>query len=205
MISTPLVFPPFSQGRPVAVPAAVRELVNELRAVVIGATHNQYAESDPMGSLRCIWLTDYLATRWEAPVVLVGEAAGWRGAALSGVAFTSVAQMGVGTTHEASATIVHRTLAHLGVEEEVLLWNVVPTHPHEPGNPRSNRPPTAGEQKAGAALLSAVASGRRVVAVGRIAARWTGAPAVRHPSRGGARAFEAGVAARFAREVDNPA
>jgi hypothetical protein len=25
--------------------------------------------------------------------------------------------------------IVHRVLAELGIEEDVLLWNVVPTHP----------------------------------------------------------------------------
>jgi large subunit ribosomal protein L13 len=34
---------------------------------------------------------------------------------------------------------VHRVLAELGVEDEVLLWNVVPTHP---GSESSNRRPT---------------------------------------------------------------
>ena len=38
---------------------------------------------------------------------------------------------------EASATIVQRVLAELGVTADVLLWNVVPTHP---GGERLSRP-----------------------------------------------------------------
>lgn len=85
-------------------------------------------------------------------------------------------------------------LAELGLEEDVLLWNVVPTHPHEPGRPYSNRRPTRDEVDSSARFLEGVARGRRVIAVGRLAQAVTGAPCVRHPARGGAAAFRDGLA-----------
>ena len=84
-------------------------------------------------------------------------------------------------------------LAELGLTEDVLLWNVVPTHPHLPGRPDTNRPPTAAEIEAGAPFLREVARGRRVLAVGRVAHGVLGGAHVRHPSRGGARAFRHGL------------
>ncbi len=88
---------------------------------------------------------------------------------------------------------MHRVLRELGVEEDVLLWNVVPTHPHRRGEPCSNRPPTRAEIEAGAPFLAELARGRRVVPVGRVAERAVGLPGVRHPSHGGARAFRYGL------------
>jgi hypothetical protein len=89
-------------------------------------------------------------------------------------------------------------LAELGLEEEVLLWNVVPTHPHEPGRPYTNRRPTRSEVDACSGLLRLVVRGRHVIAVGRLAASVTGAPYVRHPAHGGAVAFRDGLC-RFLR------
>jgi uracil-DNA glycosylase len=94
---------------------------------------------------------------------------------------------------EATATIVHRVLEELGLEGQVLLWNVVPTHPHRPGRPNSNRRPTRTEIAAARPFLDELADGRRVVAVGRLAAAVLGAPYVRHPSHGGAREFRRGL------------
>jgi hypothetical protein len=125
----------------------------------------------------------------------VGEAAGYRGARVSGLPFTSERQLTGGGPAEASATIVQRVLAELGIEHEVLLWNVVPTHPHEPGRPYTNRRPTRGEVESSVLFLERVVRGRRLIAVGRLAAQVTGAPYVRHPSHGGAEAFRAGLSA----------
>ena len=125
--------------------------------------------------------------------MLVGEAAGYRGARVSGIAFTSERQLTGSGPAEASATIVHRVLAELGVEHEVLLWNVVPTHPHEPDRPYTNRRPTRVEVESGARFLEGVARGRRIVPVGRLAQEVTGGPYVRHPSHGGAAAFRKGL------------
>lgn len=93
---------------------------------------------------------------------------------------------------EASATIVHRVLAELGLEEDVLLWNVVPTHP---GTETSNRAPSAAEVAASRPFLEELVAGRRVIAVGRLAERVLGAPYVRHPAHGGAEGFRAGLLA----------
>jgi Uracil DNA glycosylase superfamily len=81
---------------------------------------------------------------------------------------------------------VHATLHELGVEDDVLLWNVVPTHP---GTATSNRAPTRAEVAAGLRFARALARRRRVIAVGRVAERALAAPYVRHPSHGGASAF----------------
>jgi uracil-DNA glycosylase len=122
--------------------------------------------------------------------VLVGEAAGYRGARVSGVPFTSERQLtGIGPA-EASATIVHRVLRELELAGDVLLWNVVPTHP---GTATSNRRPTPDEVRASLPFLDEVTRGRRVIAVGRVAAEVLEAPYVRHPSHGGAVAFAAGL------------
>jgi uracil-DNA glycosylase family 4 len=166
----------------------MRRLVQELAATRIGETFNQYADSP----LRRTRLAVYLEARRTAPIVLVGEAAGYRGARVSGLPFTSERQVTGRGPAEATATIVHRVLERLGLIEDVLLWNVVPTHP---GTSSSNRSPTRVEVAAAAPFLAELVRDRQVVAVGRLAAAVTEAPYVRHPSHGGAAAFEAGLRA----------
>lgn len=159
--------------------------MRRLAAVRIGDTFNQYAGSSALRRR----LRVYLESRRAAPVLLVGEAAGYRGARVSGLPFTSERQLTGSGPAEATATIVHRVLAELGLEESVLLWNVVPTHPHRPGEPHSNRRPTRAEVEASLPYLDALAARRRLVAVGRLAAAVLDAPYVRHPSHGGAEEF----------------
>ncbi|MBA3843532.1 MAG: uracil-DNA glycosylase [Actinobacteria bacterium] len=125
-----------------------------------------------------------------APILLVGEPPGYRGARVSGIPFTSERQLTGAGPAEATATIVRRTLGELGLLDRVLLWNVVPTHP---GTETTNRPPARAEVVAGRLFAEELARGRQVIAVGRIAAAALGSPAVRHPSRGGAVAFAAGL------------
>lgn len=167
------------------------ELVERLAHARIGATFNQYAGS----ALLQDRLVRYLGSQADARVVLVGEAAGYRGARVSGIPFTSERQLTEAGPAEATATIVHRVLALLGVEDEVLLWNVVPTHP---GSETSNRRPTRVEVEAAAPFLDELTRGRVAIGVGRLAAGVLGAPYVRHPSHGGAAAFEAGLGQAFA-------
>lgn len=160
--------------------------VDRLASARIGATFNQYVDSP----LRRDRLDRYLDEHRHAPVLLVAEAPGYRGTRISGIPLTSERQLtGVGPA-EATATIVHRTLAELGIEDDVLLWNLVPTHP---GTENSNRPPTRAEIEASEPFLHALARGRRVIAIGRLAHARLGGPYVRHPSRGGAFAFRCGL------------
>ena len=119
-------------------------------------------------------------------MLLVGEAAGYLGARVSGIPFTSERQLTGTGPAEATATIVHRVLAELELEEAVLLWNVVPTHP---GTVGTNRAPSRAEIRAGLPFAHELARGRRVLAVGRIAEAALGARYVRHPSHGGATEF----------------
>jgi len=124
------------------------------------------------------------------PILLVGEAPGYPGARVSGIPFTSERQLSGAGPAEATATIVHRVLAETGLAGQVLLWNVVPTHP---GTPSSNRAPTRAEVEQGLPFARELARGRRVVAVGRLAAAVLDAPYVRHPSHGGAADFRHGL------------
>jgi len=150
---------------------------------------NFYRDGEGAG-LRRARLAAYLESRADAPLLLVGEAPGYRGARISGIPFTSERQLTGRGPAEATATIVHRVLAELGLADEVLLWNVVPTHP---GTATSNRPPLAAEVAAGLPFARELAEGRRVVAVGRIAAAALGAEYVPHPSHGGLAGFREGL------------
>jgi uracil-DNA glycosylase len=167
--------------------------VEELAAAAIGATFNFYRDGDRAELLRAR-LEAYLEERKDAPLLLVGEAAGYRGARVSGIPFMSERQLTGSGPAEATATIVRRTLAELGLEHQVLCWNVVPTHP---GTEISNRRPTRLEVEAARPFLDELARGRGVLAVGRLAQAITGAPYLRHPSHGGAVEFRAGLL-RFA-------
>jgi uracil-DNA glycosylase len=169
----------------------MRSLIDRIVAARIGQTTNFYREGAGAG-VRRDRLAAYLAARSDAPIVLIGEAPGYRGARVSGLPFTSERQLTGSGPAEASATIVHRVLDELELAEGVLLWNVVPTHP---GTATSNRAPTAREVGEGRVFADELAAGRRVVAVGRVAHAALGGAYVRHPSHGGAAAFAAGLRA----------
>ena len=164
-------------------------MVEELAAARIGLTFNQYGEGSRAPLLR-ERLMAYLEEREGASLLLVGEAPGYRGARISGIPFTSERQLTRSGPAEATATIVHRVLGELGLEQDVLLWNVVPTHP---GTEFTNRRPTGAEVAAGLRFVDALAAGRTVVAVGRVAGDALGLPGIRHPSHGGTEAFRSGL------------
>jgi uracil-DNA glycosylase len=167
----------------------MRSLISRLTAARIGRTTNFYRDGAG-AALRVERLAAYLDARRDAEWLLVGEAPGYRGARVSGLPFTSERQLTGSGPAEATATIVHRVLADLGLADDVLLWNVVPTHP---GTATSNRAPTRREIAEGRVFADKLARGRRVIAVGRLAGDALGCDHVRHPSHGGAVAFARGL------------
>jgi uracil-DNA glycosylase len=158
------------------------DFVRRIARAQIGDTYNQYADS----ALLRRRLRRYLDARQRATTILVGEAAGYRGARVSGLPFTSEHQITGCGASEVTATVVQRVLNELGIADDVVLWNVVPTHP---GTVTTNRPPTRAEIRAARPFLAELTAGRRVIAVGRLAAAETGGEYVRHPAHGGAAAF----------------
>jgi hypothetical protein len=163
------------------------KFVARLARATIGETFNFYRRGAG-ATVRRERLRAYLESREHCLLLLVGEAAGYRGARVSGLPFTSERQLSGTGPAEATSTIVQGVLAEL--ELDVLLWNVVPTHP---GTATSNRRPTAPEIAASRPFLDELARNRRVLAVGRLAAQATKAPYLRHPSHGGAAEFRAGL------------
>jgi hypothetical protein len=197
--------------------AEVEAMLRELPTLTIGTTFNQFRDKGPddvpdAPAIRLANLRHYLEERREADVIAVGEAAGYQGMRWSGIAFTSEFDLlRWGDPYrrssrrprpwkEPSATIVHGVLEELGAERRVILWNTVPTHPHLPGKPLSNRRPTREEIAAGRVFVERlvdIVHPRILVGVGRIAAAALGSRAVyvRHPAQSGATAFRVGMRA----------
>jgi hypothetical protein len=150
--------------------------------------------------------------------ILIGEAAGYQGCKVSGIPFTSERLMLEGTIprlglklprvstrarpwSEPSATIVWGTLHALGIADQTILWNAYPWHPHESGNPHSNRTPTQAEREAGRPVLFALLQAfpnAQLFALGRqaehtLAQLGISATPLRHPAMGGATLFRAGL------------
>ena len=162
------------------------------------------------------WLSA-LSQEPDLPLLLVGEALGFRGGRLTGLPFSS-ARLLTEPTHpflvrlsphldirddesENTATMVWDYLAARGVTP--LCWNAFPFHPHPPGNPAGNRAPRQAEIREGIAHLQhlmALFAPEQVVGVGRAGAECarrafpqSDVARVRHPSFGGKREFIAGM------------
>ncbi len=156
--------------------------------------------------------------------LLVGEAPGYRGMAITGVPFTNTVllQRGIpefgllgtangyeipdapGVAAEPTATVMWQALVALDFVP--VLWSAFPLHPHRPGNPGSNRTPTTTETTEWAwswQALMHLFPIRSVVAVGNVAdaaltrSGWS-VPRVRHPAHGGREEFRRGLEALLA-------
>ena len=156
-------------------------------------------------------------------MLLIGEAVSYRGGRLTGVAFVSESVMlgGVSTSSgpilgaqqgyrkatpgpklstEASATMVWETIRD--IQPLPLLWNAFPFHPFNPGNPLSNRAPSAAELLIGERFIGRLLrlfAFEQVVAIGNSASLSLQRMEiehvkVRHPSQGGKNLFVAGMA-----------
>jgi uracil-DNA glycosylase len=156
--------------------------------------------------------------RVQPDYILIGEAAGYQGCHITGLAFTSerllmagavpripILRKRLSTRHipwsEPSATTVWTTLHALKIEQNTILWNAFPWHPHLPDNPQSNRTPARSERLLGLVVLDSLLSTSpkaTVFAVGRHAESMleeVGRTAIplRHPSMGGAVLFRRGL------------
>jgi hypothetical protein len=195
---------------------------------------NQYRDVDPeldrahATNIRLQNLRSYLETFAGAQFILVGEAAGYAGCRFSGIPFTceaqlvpprqlswtSVAELATSSSSakpwvERSATMVWETL---GERMDCLLWNAFPWHPIGSSGPLSNRPPGRDVRDGLDPLehLLALFPLARPYAVGRVAQRalaamGTHAPYIRHPSHGGKRGFQNGIAALASEPPGQPA
>jgi hypothetical protein len=152
------------------------------------------------------------AVEREVDAFWIGRDLGYRGGRRTGLALTDDVHLTVhalrwNVSIERATTgslIAERTAAVIWsmltlVPAAVFLWNVFPFHPHEPGDPFSNRSHRPHERAVGEELLAQLIlmlRPRRLVAIGNDAAKAAhrlGGDAevikVRHPSYGGQRDF----------------
>ena len=205
----------------------IAHLVADLASQQItGSTvFNQYQSGDnPDNAIRRANLRCYLhaMTQRRPDCLLVLEAPGYRGSRLTGVPVTSrkmllkgvpqlglfgeaqgyqnVADSGFETVYgEQSATIVWGTLAQLG--QAPLIWNSFPFHPHQPGEPRSNRKPRKTETDLGCEYLHRIITmfqPQTLIAIGNVAHETLTrmgfiCAKVRHPAQGGKHDFVVGL------------
>ena len=202
-------------------PSSVTHFIYRLAASTVPPyCTNPYGVERPYAAQRRHNLQTYLELMvvQKPDLLLVGEAPGYRGCRLTGIPFVSphvLANLGERFRQsrplfqavpewpecqgEASATIVWRTIGALAPLP--LLWNIFPFHPHKPDKPQSNRTPTAKEIAVGRPFLMALLKifpDTTLIAVGKKAAtglaKWgLKHTAVRHPSHGGAKQFQAGL------------
>ncbi|WP_426764171.1 uracil-DNA glycosylase [Pseudarthrobacter sp. 1G09] len=202
---------------------SVDAFIGALAAVEPGAdSTNFFDHTVPENALRRNNLKLYLQEMLERrpPILLVGEAPGFRGMRITGVPFTNrtifegpansfglfgpgkgyvLPPEAAGVAAEPTATVMWEVLAELGVLP--LLWSAFPWHPHMPGQPLTNRTPRPSEAALGTPFWQALAelfAVRTIVAVGNVAHRsllrsGLDAPKIRHPAHGGRAGFKGGL------------
>lgn len=197
-----------------------KEFVSTLSGVKFENVFNPYADRCMVHDLsnapscRAQALLDLLeaAVESEIDALWIGRDLGHRGGRRTGLALTddvhltihakrwnvSIQRSTTGSmVAERTAAVIWSVLAHLSAP--VFLWNVFPLHPHEAGDPFSNRSHRPHERAVGEELLVELIlmlRPRRLVAIGNDAAKTASRLAgiaevvqVRHPSYGGQRDF----------------
>ncbi len=119
--------------------------------------------------------------------IWIGRDLGYRGGRRTGLALTDevdasahMSRWGVAIDRPTvGAVVAERTAAVIWtmlaqIDARIFLWNVFPLHPHEPGQPFTNRNHNAKERRAGEdilALLIELLRPKRIFAIGNDAAR----------------------------------
>ncbi|VXD04027.1 Uracil-DNA glycosylase [Pseudomonas sp. 9AZ] len=201
--------------------------VNALSELKLDNVFNPYADKCPVHdrsdavAARRRNLRGYLkaATDIGVDTIWMGRDLGYRGGRRTGLALTDefhlpemMARYPGSNLKQATVgpAVVERTASEIwsvlrALALPPLLWNVFPFHPHEPGNPFTNRKFTARELQKVDLLNETLIKWlgvRRVVAIGGDAYNYASrfdveVVAIRHPSYGGIKDFRNGMSALY--------
>jgi hypothetical protein len=200
----------------------IERFVEDLAKVRLAAVFNPYADRCALSdrndapAIRRANLTAYMhASEGHVSSIWFGRDLGYRGGRRTGLALTDEHHLSAFSARyggirvnratdgppvgERTATVVWSVINRL--PEPPFLWNVFPFHPHEPGDPMSNRCHTTAERRSCERLLGVLLEWlkpRTIVAIGNDAQHALSdlgydSRCVRHPSYGGQTDFVRGM------------
>jgi len=197
-----------------------KEFVGSLKELRFDNAFNPYADrcsvhdvSDaPARRSKVLFKFLDAAMKAEIDALWIGRDLGYRGGRRTGLALTDDVHLAIHATRwnlsverattgtfvaERTAAVIWSMLAQVPVP--IFLWNVFPLHPHQAGDPFSNRSHKPHERVVGEEILAeliVMLRPKRLIAIGNDAAKTaarlagrTDVAQVRHPSYGGQRDF----------------